>query len=66
MREKSILVIDDDKIILDSLCEFLSLEGFRADGVETLKGALAMLEKGNYSLVLTDVNLPDGDGLELL
>ncbi|MBL7186246.1 MAG: sigma-54-dependent Fis family transcriptional regulator [Phycisphaerae bacterium] len=66
MREKSILVIDDDKIILDSLCEFLSLEGFRADGAETLKGALAMLEKENYALVLTDVNLPDGDGLELL
>ena len=66
MREKSILVIDDDKIILDSLCEFLSLEGFRADGAETLKSALAMLEKENYALVLTDVNLPDGDGLELL
>ncbi len=66
MREKSILVIDDDKIILDSLCEFLSLEGFSADGAETLKSALAMLEKENYALVLTDVNLPDGDGLELL
>lgn len=66
MREKSILVIDDDKIILDSLCEFLSLEGFSADGAETLKSGLAMLEKENYALVLTDVNLPDGDGLELL
>ncbi|MHC4354207.1 MAG: sigma-54-dependent transcriptional regulator, partial [Planctomycetota bacterium] len=66
MREKSILVIDDDKIILDSLCEFLSLEGFRASGAETLKSALVMLEREDYSLVLTDVNLPDGDGLELL
>jgi len=66
MREKSILVIDDDRIILDSLCEFLSLEGFRASGAETLKSALAMLEREDYSLVLTDVNLPDGDGLELL
>ncbi|MHC4625520.1 MAG: sigma-54-dependent transcriptional regulator [Planctomycetota bacterium] len=66
MREKGILVIDDDRIILDSLCEFLSLEGFRAAGAETLKDALAMLEKENYALVLTDVNLPDGDGLELL
>lgn len=27
--DKSILVVDDDKIILDSLCEFLLLEGFR-------------------------------------
>jgi len=66
MRKKNILVIDDDKIILDSLCEFLSLEGFRTSGAETVKGALAKLEEENYCLVLTDVNLPDGDGLELL
>ncbi len=66
MREKSILVIDDDKIILDSLCEFLRLEGFQTSGAETLKGALARLEQEHYSLVITDVNLPDGDGLELL
>jgi DNA-binding NtrC family response regulator len=66
MKEKSILVIDDDKIILDSLCEFLSLEGFRTAGAETLKGALAKLQEENYALALTDVNLPDGDGLELV
>ncbi len=66
MRKKNILVIDDDKIILDSLCEFLSLEGFRTSGAGTVKDALARLEEENYCLVLTDVNLPDGDGLELL
>jgi len=66
MKEKSILVIDDDRIILDSLREFLSLEGFQADGAETLKDALARLREENYSLVITDVSLPDGDGLELL
>jgi len=66
MRKKNILVVDDDKIILDSLCEFLSLEGFQASGAETRKSALAKLEEEHYCLVLTDVNLPDGDGLELL
>ena len=66
MREKNILVIDDDRIILDSLCEFLSLEGFQTNGAESIKGALAELGKQSYSLVITDVNLPDGDGLELL
>ncbi len=66
MRETNILVLDDDKIILDSLCEFLTLEGFLTSGAETLKGALAKLEQEDYSLVITDVNLPDGDGLELL
>jgi len=64
--KKNILVVDDDRIISDSLCEFLSLEGFQTSGAETLKGAINELEKQNYSLVITDVNLPDGDGLELL
>jgi DNA-binding NtrC family response regulator len=66
MREKNILIADDDKIILDSLCEFLSLEGFRTKGAETLKAALTELEKQNYNLVITDINLPDGNGFELL
>ncbi|MBN2137496.1 MAG: sigma-54-dependent Fis family transcriptional regulator [Sedimentisphaerales bacterium] len=65
-NNKSILVIDDDKIILDSLCEFLSVEGFKAAGAETFKGALEKLGENDYSLMITDVNLPDGDGLELL
>lgn len=65
-EQKTILVVDDDRIILDSLCEFLSLEGFQVNGAETLKGAVAELQKQNYCLVITDVNLPDGDGLELL
>ncbi|MHC4687886.1 MAG: sigma-54-dependent transcriptional regulator, partial [Planctomycetota bacterium] len=64
--DKSILVVDDDKIILDSLCEFLLLEGFRTRGAETLKGAVSELQKQSYCLVITDVNLPDGDGFDLL
>ena len=66
MAEKKILVVDDDKIILDSLCEFLSLEGFATTGAETLKDAVAELQKESYCLVITDINLPDGDGFELL
>ncbi len=66
MREKNILVIDDDKIILDSLTEFLSLEGFVVNGVETVQAAGAQLQKHRYCLAIVDINLPDGDGLELL
>jgi DNA-binding NtrC family response regulator len=66
MNKKDILVIDDDKIIVDSLCEFLSLEGYRAEGAETVKSAMAKLDEKRYCLAITDVNLPDGDGLDLL
>ena len=66
METKNILVVDDDKIILDSLCEFLSLEGFETAGAESLKEAAAKLGKQSYCLAMVDVNLPDGDGFELL
>jgi DNA-binding NtrC family response regulator len=66
VTKKSILVVDDDKIILDSLCEFLSLDGFEAIGAESQKAALARLKERQFNLVITDVNLPDGNGLELL
>jgi len=66
MREKNILVIDDDKIILDSLIEFLSLEGFVVNGAGTVKAADSQMQRHRYCLVIVDINLPDGDGLELL
>ena len=66
MSKKSILIIDDDKIILDSLCGFLATEGFETDGAETYKAALSRLETNRYNLVITDIRLPDGDGLEIL
>jgi len=66
MQEKNILVVDDDKIILDSLCNFLSEEGYNTEGVQTLKAAMESLQNRDYSLVITDLHLPDGDGFELL
>jgi len=65
-QTKNILVVDDDKIILDSLCEFLSLEGFDTSGADSLKLAADKLQQDSFSLAIIDVNLPDGDGLELL
>jgi DNA-binding NtrC family response regulator len=66
MRENNILVVDDDRIILNSLTEFLSLEGFQTKGVQTLNSALKELDQQSYSLVITDVSLPDGNGFDLL
>ncbi len=66
MRASSILVVDDDRIILDSLCEFLKLEGYGAIGAESYKQAVSQIQKQKFSLVIADVNLPDGSGFELL
>jgi two-component system response regulator AtoC len=66
MAKASILVIDDDSIILNSLCEFLSIEGYTAVGAGTLSAARQNLKEQSFALVISDVNLPDGDGFELL
>ena len=66
MTEARILVVDDDQIIRDSLREFLRLEGYQCRGAGSFTEALNELEKQNFNLVITDVNMPEVDGFELL
>jgi DNA-binding NtrC family response regulator len=66
MPRGTVLVVDDEPSILGTLKKALSLEGYSVD----LAGGVALAEerlaKKNYDIVLLDVALPDGDGLELL
>lgn len=66
MKKKRILVVDEDQVILDSLCDFLSAEGYAAVGVASRRAALERLSGEDFGLIITDLNLPDGSGLELL
>ena len=66
MTKADILVVDDDKIILESLCEFLKLEGYDVTGASSFTGALEVLASQKFSLIVSDVNMADGNGLELL
>lgn len=61
-----ILVVDDDRIVVDSLSEYLRIEGYEPTGVGSVDEAVRKLEQGGYHLVITDVNMPKVDGFELL
>ena len=61
-----ILVVDDDKIILDSLCEFLRLEGYETQRAVSFTEAIAILGRHAIDLIICDVNMPGGNGFELL
>jgi DNA-binding NtrC family response regulator len=61
-----ILIIEDDADLGFLLEEVLKREGHRVDIVETGEAALARLQSSTYDLILLDLRLPDGDGLELL
>ncbi len=61
-----LLLVDDDKLILDSLSEFLQLEDYEVDSADSVDAAVTHLERNSYSVVVTDVNMPKADGFELL
>ncbi|MFO0972076.1 MAG: sigma-54 dependent transcriptional regulator [Phycisphaerae bacterium] len=61
-----VLVVDDDKIILTSLAEFLRVEGYAVTGVGSVAEAIGELERSAPAVVITDVNMPRSDGFELL
>src|SRR5579863_7439402 len=66
MPRAHILVVDDEPSILTTLQKALSLEGYAVDVAGGVKVAEEKLKKRSYDLCLFDVQLPDGDGVELL
>ena len=61
-----ILIVDDDTLIVGSLSEFLRLEGYTVDTAPDGATAVEALAANRYALVITDVNMPRTNGLELL
>jgi len=61
-----ILVVEDDENLAFVLCEAMGRRGFRAEAVATLTAARERLKAAPYDLVLLDLRLPDGDGLEAI
>ncbi|MBX3395987.1 MAG: sigma-54-dependent Fis family transcriptional regulator [Phycisphaerae bacterium] len=61
-----VLIVDDDRIIVDSLAELLRVEGYDPVGVYSVKQAVEQLARGGFAIVISDVNMPESDGFELL
>ncbi|HUS65977.1 MAG TPA: HD domain-containing phosphohydrolase [Kofleriaceae bacterium] len=61
-----ILVVDDERVIREILCEFLALEGYVVRGVEDGEKALTELRLRPYDIVISDLKMPKLSGLELL
>ncbi|MCI7100094.1 MAG: response regulator transcription factor [Lachnospiraceae bacterium] len=57
-----ILLVEDDRSIVDHLKVFLKQEGFEVDAAMRQSDALNMAAKTAYDLLLLDVSLPDGSG----
>jgi two-component system response regulator FixJ len=62
----SVVVIDDDEAVLDSLRVLLESEGFNVETFERASTFLERFDEGLSRCIVTDVRMPDMDGLELL
>ncbi len=62
----SVLIIDDEPDILELLEITLSRMDLNVQCAGDMKSALGLIDKNNFDLCLTDMRLPDGDGLEII
>jgi two-component system, response regulator, stage 0 sporulation protein F len=63
LKDKKILLVDDDEWIRDSLTMYFDSEGCNILAVETAEEGLELLKREDWDIILTDYKLPGIDGL---
>lgn len=62
MQTIKILLVEDDRLIIENLTEFLKGEGFEVQYAEGQEKAMRLLEEQEFDLILLDVTLEQGNG----
>ena len=63
LKNKKILLVDDDEWIRDSLTLYFDTEGCQMIAVETAEEGMELLKQQGYDIILLDYKLPGIDGL---
>lgn len=66
MKRGSLLLVDDDRHLLESMAGWLREQGFEVDEAAGKKAACDHLDRRTFDLVLADIRLADGDGFDVL
>lgn len=61
-----ILIVEDEKALAESIDTFLSQENYRCEWAGNYEKALEKVQLYDYEVVILDITLPDGNGLDLL
>lgn len=61
-----ILIVEDELPLMESMVSYLEMEGFRCEQATSYHAGLCSLDKHAYICMLIDLNLPDGEGLDLV
>ncbi len=62
----TILVADDEQVIRESLCAFLSREGYACRTAATGDEAIALFDEDPFDIVITDIRMPGATGIEVM
>ena len=65
-KKTSILIVDDEESVRDSLYNWFIEDGYRVECAENAKKALSILESDHFDIILADIKMPGMDGLEML
>ncbi len=65
-RKISILIVDDEDSVRDSLFNWFIEDGYRVECAEDARKALNILESEDFDIILADIKMPGMDGLEML
>jgi DNA-binding NtrC family response regulator len=63
---RKVLVVDDEAVVVNSIRKILARKGFAVEEAFTCKDALAQVFSHNYDLVLLDMKMSDGNGMDVL
>lgn len=66
MEKYKILIVDDEKIVRESLFHWFEDEGYSVETAESAEIALKNFDKGKFDLILLDMRMPGMNGIELL
>jgi len=61
-----ILIVDDEKGMRDLLSIMLKNDGYKVDAAESATRARELISRGSYDLVISDISMPDGSGVDVL
>lgn len=62
----NILVVDDEQVVLRSCERILSPEGYGVNTATSAKEALNLLDRNQYDLIITDLKMPEMDGIDFM